>query len=61
LIDFAQRFQVDVKKVPNGRGQGLDPGESPTKIFRFGCRKAANDKKAPDPVGSEVFVLRKFA
>jgi hypothetical protein len=30
-------------------------------IFRFGYGKAANDKKVPDPVGSGIFVLRKFA
>jgi hypothetical protein len=28
-------------------------------FFRFGYRKAANDKMVPDPVGSEVFVLQK--
>ena len=28
-------------------------------FFRFGYRKVANDKKVPDPVGSEVFVLQK--
>ena len=30
----------------------------PSEIFRFGYRKAASDKKVPDPVGSEVFVLQ---
>ena len=25
----------------------------PSEIFRFGYRKAANDKMVPDPVGSE--------
>jgi hypothetical protein len=28
-------------------------------FFRFGYRKAANDKMVPDPVGSGVFVLQK--
>jgi hypothetical protein len=28
-----------------------------SEIFRFGYRKAVNDKKVPDPVGSAVFVL----
>lgn len=32
----------------------------PSEIFRFGYRKAENDKKVPDPVGSEVFALHKF-
>jgi len=32
----------------------------PSEIFRFGYRKAANDKMVPDPVGSEVFVLQKL-
>ena len=26
--------------------------KSPSEIFRFGYRKAANDKMVPDPVGS---------
>ena len=46
--------------------QGLDPGENnpevrcrPSEVSTFGYRKAANDKKVPDPVGSEVFVLQK--
>jgi hypothetical protein len=30
-------------------------------IFRFGYGKAVNDKKVPDPVGSEVFVIKKVA
>src|SRR5947207_5604349 len=32
----------------------------PSEIFRFGYRKSANDKKVPDPVSSEVFVLQKL-
>ncbi len=32
----------------------------PSEIFRFGYRKAANDKKVPDPVGSEVFVIQSW-
>ena len=31
-----------------------------SEIFRFGYRKAANDKMVPDPVGSGVFVLQKL-
>jgi len=31
----------------------------PSEIFRFGYRKAASDKKVPDPVGSGFFVLQK--
>jgi hypothetical protein len=27
-----------------------------SEIFRFGYRKAVNDKKVPDPVGSEEFL-----
>ena len=36
------------------RSKGSTQEKSPTKIFRFDYRKAANDNKVPDPVGSEV-------
>jgi hypothetical protein len=39
--------------------KGSTQEKSPLEIFRFGYGKAANDKKVPDPVGSEVFVLQK--
>jgi hypothetical protein len=29
-------------------------------FFRFGYGKAVNDKKVPDPVGSEVVVIQKL-
>jgi hypothetical protein len=31
-----------------------------SEIFRFGYRKAANDKMVPDPVGSGRFVIQKL-
>ena len=33
--------------------KGSTQEKSPSEIFRFGYRKAANDKMVPDPVGSE--------
>ena len=41
--------------------RGPSQEKSTFEIFRFGYRKAANDKKVPDPVGSGVVVLQKFA
>ena len=35
--------------------------KSSSEIFRFGYGKAVNDKKLPDRVGSEVFVIQKVA
>ena len=40
--------------------KGSTQEKSPSEIFRFGCKIASNDKKVPDPVGSEVLVLQKF-
>jgi hypothetical protein len=40
--------------------KGSTQEEWPSEIFRFGYGKALNDKKVPDPVGSEVFVLQKL-
>jgi len=37
--------------------KGSTQEKLPPEIFRFGYGKAANDKKVPDPVGSEVSVL----
>jgi hypothetical protein len=37
--------------------KGSTQQERHFEIFRFGYRKAANDKMVPDPVGSGVFVL----
>ena len=37
--------------------KGSTQEKSASKIFRFGYGKAVNDKKVPDPVGSEVSVL----
>jgi hypothetical protein len=34
--------------------KGLDPGDIPAEIFRFGQRKAAYGKMVPDPVGPEL-------
>lgn len=46
----------DVKKVPNGRLQGLDPGKPSSGIFRFGYRKASSDRNVPDPVDSGFLI-----
>ena len=54
---FFSCSSVNVKKVSNG---GLSPGEFTFYGLRFGQQLAANDKKVPDTVGSEVFVLHKF-
>jgi hypothetical protein len=35
--------------------KGSTQEKPPSEIFRFGYGKAANDKKVPDPVGSETF------
>ena len=40
-----------------GGFKGPSQEKSTSEIFRFGYGKASNDKKVPDPVGSEVFVL----
>jgi hypothetical protein len=40
--------------------RGSTQEKSASEIFRFGDGKAANGKKVPDPVGSEVFVLQKI-
>jgi hypothetical protein len=52
-------FGFNVKKVRIPRLQGLDPGEIAFRDFPFRLKKAANDKKVPDRVGSELFVLQK--
>ena len=39
--------------------KGSTQEKSPFEIFSFGYKKAASDKKVPDPVGSEVFVIQK--
>ena len=39
--------------------RGSTQGKSASKIFRFCYKKAANDKKVPDRVGSGVSVLQK--
>src|SRR6266404_2106165 len=44
------------KRVQMVDFRGSTQEKWPSEIFRFGYRKAANDKKVPDPVGSEVFV-----
>jgi hypothetical protein len=50
----SKRFQmVDFK--------GSTQEKSPTKIFRFDYRKAANDKRVPDPVGSGFLYYIKSA
>jgi hypothetical protein len=40
--------------------RGSTQEKSPFQIFRFGYEKPVNDKKVPDRVGSEVFVIQKF-
>ena len=40
--------------------KGSTQEKLPSEIFCFGDGKAANDKKVPDRVGSEVFVLQKL-
>jgi len=37
--------------------KGSTQEKLPPEIFRFGYGKAADDKKVPDPVGSEVSVI----
>jgi hypothetical protein len=39
--------------------RGSTQEKSPSGIFRFGYGKSLNDKKVPDPVGSEVSGLQK--
>jgi len=41
--------------------RGSTQEKSSLEIFRFGYGKAANDKKVPDAVGSELFVIQKLA
>jgi hypothetical protein len=41
------------KRFGPPRLKGSTQEKSPLEIFRFGYRKAVNDKKAPDRVGSE--------
>jgi len=36
--------------VPDAPFNGSTQEKSSSEIFRFGCRKAASDKKVPDPV-----------
>jgi hypothetical protein len=43
------------------RSKGSAQEKSASKIFRFDYRKAVNDKKVPDSVGSRVFVLQKVS
>jgi hypothetical protein len=49
---------LNVKKVPNGRLQGLDPMKTEDggqrSDVRFGRILAVNDKMVPDPVGSGI-------
>jgi hypothetical protein len=45
----SKRFQMVCFK-------GSTQEKSCSQIFRFGYGKAANDKKVPDPVGSEEFL-----
>jgi hypothetical protein len=40
--------------------KGSTQEKSASEIFRFGYRKAANDKKVPDRVGSGGFVIQKL-
>jgi hypothetical protein len=40
--------------------KGPSQEKSTSKIFRFGYRKAVNDKKVPDPVGSGKISLFRF-
>jgi len=40
--------------------RGSTQEKAPSEIFHFGYRKAVNDKKEPDRVGSDVFVLQKL-
>jgi hypothetical protein len=55
---FALGKDGNVKKVRTPSPQGLDPGKTDvrgqTSQVSFSERKAANDKMAPDPVGSEI-------
>jgi hypothetical protein len=39
--------------------RGSTQEKSPSEIFRFGYRKAVNDKMVPDPVGSAEFLYYK--
>ena len=57
LASFGPASWPNVKKVPNDWFQGLDLGELASEISRFGYAKAVNDKKVPDRVGSDIFVL----
>src|SRR5262249_6244891 len=61
---MSKRFQMLVfrgSRLRQGFGVAGDhgkAGDQKSDISVFGHGKAANDKKVPDPVGSEVFVLR---
>jgi hypothetical protein len=41
--------------------RGSTQEKSPSGIFRFGYGKSLNDKKVPDPVGSEVLLRKRFS
>ena len=48
ILAYVKRFQMVEFK-------GSTQEKWPSEIFRFGYRKAANDKMAPDPAGSANF------
>jgi hypothetical protein len=61
LADFDPRFGQMSKRFQMVGFRGSTEEKSLPEIFRFGYAKAVNDKKVPDPVGSEVFVLQKIS
>jgi hypothetical protein len=52
-------FDPESKKVRPLAFRGSTQDKPPSEIFHFGYRKAANDKKVPDPV-APGFVLQNF-
>jgi len=52
LTAVALLFEGNVKKVPMVEFRGSTQEKWSSEIFRFGYRKASNDKMVPDPVGS---------
>ena len=55
------RFLAECQKGSKWSASGGRPRRNRApEIFRFGYAKAVNDKRVPDRVGSEVFVLQKL-
>ncbi len=59
--NFGGRLTLKSKGFQMVAFMGSTQEKSAAELFHFGGRKAANDKKVPDPVDSRSFVSQQLA